>query len=291
VVGVLFVNYRSTQNFDMHYRLIDAFAWQATSAIVNARLLEQNENFWELRRRDSLALALSHVIPGLAHNAGNLLESMTLNYLDFAGDVNDVPGDMVPKRLCKKFIRDLKRLLRALGSDFKRLKEYRAFDKFKEERCDVSNLIDNALRMLKKPLEDVEIKWPRRPPLPPIFCDKSQIQHIFLNLFLNSIKAMEKTRRKEISICTSFDRKKSYVKIDVTDNGRGIPPAARGKIFEPAFSTSKAEGGSGYGLSVSRYIARNHHGSIDFVQPSNNQGATFSIILPVRRRKNDHTRN
>lgn len=284
VVGVMFVNYRTKQSFEEHKRLIEAFASQATSAIVNAKLLEQNKLFWELKRRDSLAVALSHVLPGLAHNSGNLLEIITLDYLNFASDVENAPGDTVSKKLCLKFISDTQRLLRALRSDFNQLKGYRKLDEFDEERCSLRTLIDGALRILKKRLEGVNIIWPNKR-TPAISCDKSQIQHMLLNLFLNSIKAMEHSKRKELRIDTSFEAHKRRVRIDITDSGCGIPLEQRARLFEPAFSTKKAEGGTGYGLSTSRYIARNHGGTIEFVQPKSSEGATFSITLPVRKGK------
>lgn len=286
VVGVMFVNYRTRQSFAEHTRLIEAFASQATSAIVNAKLLEQNKRFWELRRRDSLALALSHVIPGLAHNSGNLLDSMTFEYLNFAESVEAAPGETVSKALCRGFLNDQQRLLKMLGADFRRL-AYRKLDEFNEERCDVRDLIEGALRILRRRLEGVNVVW-RKKKLPRILCDESQIQHMLLNLFLNSIAAMEGKERKELRIETAFDAQRQQVKIDITDNGRGVPPERRAELFEPAFSTRQSEGGSGYGLSTSRYIARNHDGSIEYVQPKDKVGATFSILLPVKRvRKND----
>ncbi len=280
VVGVMFVNYRARQSFEEHKRLIEAFASQATSAIVNAKLLEQNKLFWELRRSDSLALALSHVIPGLAHNSGNLLESLTLGHLNFTSNVEEEAGDTVSKELCRRFIRDQQRVLRSLRADFNRLKDYRKLDEFKKERCNLKEPIDGALRILSKKLEGVNVVWPARR-LPQILCDKSQIQHMLLNLFLNSITAMAHKRHKELRIDTSFDARRGRVRIDITDNGCGIPPEQRDRIFEPSFSTRKSEGGSGYGLSTSRYIVRNHGGSIEFLQPKSNEGATFSILLPV----------
>ena len=68
------------------------------------------------------------------------------------------------------------------------------------------------------------------------------------------------------------------VQIDVSDNGIGIPPEKKNKIFTPYFTTKST--GTGLGLAMVRQIIENHHGTIDF-DSVENEGTTFTIMLPI----------
>ena len=68
------------------------------------------------------------------------------------------------------------------------------------------------------------------------------------------------------------------VSLAVQDNGPGIPPADRDRLFEPFFTSRRAAGGTGLGLSIARSLAAAHHGAVDLV-PSE-RGACFVLRLP-----------
>jgi two-component system nitrogen regulation sensor histidine kinase NtrY len=68
------------------------------------------------------------------------------------------------------------------------------------------------------------------------------------------------------------------VRLEVADNGPGIPPEARGRLFEPYFSTKEA--GMGLGLAIVRSIVTDHRGYIRVVD-NEPQGTRFVIELPL----------
>jgi signal transduction histidine kinase len=84
-------------------------------------------------------------------------------------------------------------------------------------------------------------------------------------------------RRGVIDIETRHDVKNSLVRVVVADNGPGIPPAEREKLFLPYYSTKQR--GSGLGLAIVRRIVAEHGGSID-VADNSPQGTRFAIELP-----------
>lgn len=102
------------------------------------------------------------------------------------------------------------------------------------------------------------------------------------NLIKNSVAACstgENPGRVEI-VCEFPDESRSLVEIQVSDNGRGIPPKEQGKVFKPGFTTRK--GGWGLGLPLSKRIVEEYHqGRIQLLSSVQGKGTTFSVVLPV----------
>jgi signal transduction histidine kinase len=115
--------------------------------------------------------------------------------------------------------------------------------------------------------------------LPLVQIDREQIKQVFLNILLNSIEAT--SERGEITVKTrSFEKPggESYIQIEFTDTGRGIPAEHLEDIFTPFFTTK--DKGSGLGLSISHQIVQDHKGYID-VESELNRGTSFFINLPL----------
>jgi signal transduction histidine kinase len=174
---------------------------------------------------------------------------------------------------------DLKEPWDQIVADFVRLEEYRKFDDFKEESCQVEELVENSLLLLRIRSENQKILIKRNyTTTPPVLGDKLQIQHMLLNFLINSLDAMG--RRGTLSVGTEvIDR---YVRIRITDSGTGIPLELRSEVFKPFYTTKKH--GTGLGLPISRYIARKHGGRIEFSSKTGKE-STFYIYLPVKRKK------
>jgi signal transduction histidine kinase len=85
-------------------------------------------------------------------------------------------------------------------------------------------------------------------------------------------------RQGAIDLETEHDAAHSVVRIVIADNGPGIPPAEREKLFLPYYSTKQR--GSGLGLAIVRRIVAEHGGSID-VTDNTPRGTRFAIELPV----------
>jgi two-component system nitrogen regulation sensor histidine kinase NtrY len=96
-----------------------------------------------------------------------------------------------------------------------------------------------------------------------------------LNLVDNAIEAMD--RRGAIDIETEYDPSGDTVRIVVADEGPGIAPLDRDKLFLPYYSTKRR--GSGLGLAIVRRIVAEHGGSIT-VSDNTPRGARFTIELP-----------
>jgi signal transduction histidine kinase len=81
-----------------------------------------------------------------------------------------------------------------------------------------------------------------------------------------------------VVITTAHERQHGVVRLTVTDNGPGVPPADREKLFMPYYSTKGR--GSGLGLAIVRRIVAEHGGGID-VGDATPKGTVFTVELPA----------
>jgi signal transduction histidine kinase len=107
--------------------------------------------------------------------------------------------------------------------------------------------------------------------------DPGQINQLLLNLAQNALAATEETGRKPV-LELAAARHGSIVALSVKDNGAGIPPEARERVFEIFYSTRK--GGTGLGLAIVDRIARGHGGRVK-VESEPGSGTTVTVELPA----------
>ena len=116
---------------------------------------------------------------------------------------------------------------------------------------------------------------------PEIKCESNKIQQVFLNILINGAHAMaEVPTLKKPEFTISINYKKNLLKIEICDNGPGIPSNIKSRIFEPFFSTKEIGRGTGLGLSVSYFIITDQHKGTLEVRSKEGKGTTFIICIP-----------
>jgi CheY-like chemotaxis protein len=113
--------------------------------------------------------------------------------------------------------------------------------------------------------------------------DRAQMQQVLLNLTLNAIQAMRATGRAgRLTISAAVDRSASppTASLRIADDGPGVAPEHRDRLFVPFFTTKEPGAGTGLGLAVSFGIVAAHGGRLTY-QPGDPEGATFLIELPL----------
>jgi len=113
--------------------------------------------------------------------------------------------------------------------------------------------------------------------LPVLNLDRDQMKRVMINLVKNSLTSIED--EGEIKIQTSYDPTLQMVRLEVSDDGCGIPDEDKKRLFEPYFSTRKS--GTGLGLTIVNAIISDHNGYIR-VRDNKPKGTTFLIELPVQ---------
>jgi len=148
----------------------------------------------------------------------------------------------------------------------------------------IKDIVNEIIPFLIKEIADKGIRFIEvyHPQLPKIQVDKNQMHQVFLNLFLNAIQAMPSGGELRIQATPLVSTGpegivQRFIRILISDTGKGIPANLINKVFDPFFTTKPK--GIGLGLSIAYQIIKKHEGTIQ-VQSEWERGATFDIRLP-----------
>lgn len=140
----------------------------------------------------------------------------------------------------------------------------------------LNNLVRETLTLYQEAHRQVTYQFIPDEQLPLIRIDRDQIKRVLINLLENAVAAMD--GKGAIIIATRFDPELKMVSCSVADDGPGIPPEDKARLFEPYFSTKK--GGTGLGLAIVTSIVSDHNGFVR-VRDNKPRGACFVIELPA----------
>lgn len=156
---------------------------------------------------------------------------------------------------------------------------------FNYEEVDLKKLIKAAsqsLQILAKQ-KKIHLVYKRSAKRVKVFGDEAKLEKLLLNIIRNAIKYTEEKGKIKIWI----DIGNKFVKINVQDNGIGIPkedlPYIFGRFYRVDKARSREEGGTGLGLSICRWIAEAHGGYIS-VESKQEEGSIFTVHLPCQKK-------
>jgi PAS domain S-box-containing protein len=160
-------------------------------------------------------------------------------------------------------------------------------------RLNLNDLAESVARLSRRLLgPEVVLEIQPAAGLMAVMADATQLEQLLLNLILNARDALPdgghivvRTANRQLpdgapeSVRANL-QKGPYVLLQVIDNGIGMDRATQARIFEPFFTTKEPGRGTGLGLATVYGIVRQMGGAITVVS-ERNQGATFSVYLPV----------
>jgi len=146
------------------------------------------------------------------------------------------------------------------------------------EDVDVNSTLKQTIDLLNNHAitNNIKITTALSDDLPIIASDQSQLQQVFLNLMTNAIDAIGSEGLIEVT-SRQVD---SFINVDITDNGAGIPEDKQKKVFDPFFTTKETGEGTGLGLWVSYDIIAKMGGSIR-IKSEVGKGTTFTVAVPA----------
>ena len=230
----------------------------------------------EILRMDRL-ISLGKLASGIAHELRNPLAGIKTTAQALG---EELAKDDFRREYLNRITKEIDRLNELLKTFFSFAKP----QKLNLIYCHIKDIINEIIPFLIKEIADKGIRFVDNyhPELPKIKADKNQLHQVFLNLFLNAIQAMPNGGELRIDVTPMISNpldglKQNYLKIVVSDTGKGIPPHIVHKIFDPFFTTKPK--GIGLGLSIAYQIIKKHGGTVK-VDSKWETGTSFVINLP-----------
>ncbi len=148
---------------------------------------------------------------------------------------------------------------------------------------DINESLSQALSLVSYQLQTANIRVAKQlaPDLPPAQASAEHLKTVWINLLINARDALhERADERQLEIITRAGESGEPLQVFVRDNGPGMTPAEKERIFEPFYTTKQPGKGTGLGLSTCHQIIQQHGGEIEVVS-SPGQGTTFIVRLPV----------
>jgi two-component system NtrC family sensor kinase len=263
-----------------HLAQLNEALWD-NQAQLEARIQERTRQLQEaqahLLHQEKMA-AFGLLAAGIAHEVGNPLTSISSLV------------QMLQRRDCDAYARDKLALvsgeLQRIQTILRELINFSRPTSTERSRVAVREVVEEALNIAKyyKGARRRTIDVTAPADLPALAGARDQFVQAVLNLVLNAVDATAKGGRIDIRAHAQGDE----VVITVRDDGHGIAADAAGKLFQPYFTTKKH--GTGLGLFVTRKLAADHGGSVEF-ESEPGQGTEFRLRLPVRNTANGEERH
>lgn len=214
--------------------------------------------------------ALGRLTSGVAHEVKNPLNAMVLQ-LEILKSKLTGQDENVGQHL-EILSSEIKRLDRVVKTflDFTRPFKLRPIP------TDVESLVREVFLLAEPEAQknNVQLIFEQQGALPPVNVDRDLMKQALLNLVLNGCQAMPKGGQLKVRPQTDG----RYLNLELSDQGVGIPPDDRQKIFSLFYTTKP--GGSGIGLAMAFRVVQLHNGFIDFSSVVD-QGTTFRVSIPT----------
>ncbi len=235
--------------------------------LTEQKLLEE-----EVRRNDRLRV-LGQLSAGVAHEIRNPLTGIATSAEVRGGKIKSDPDKF-------KYVRAILDEIHRLDEIIRNLLNFARPAKPQIKKCSLAALSKRVTGLLSDEARKKGISLEVYDGLKYDVCnaDENQLTQVLLNVVLNSIQACEKGDSVKIELVGGDPAlRSSFARIDVVDDGPGVPREIRSSLFEP-FVTTKTNG-TGLGLAISQQIIEEHRGEIgcEFLD----KGTRFTIRLPI----------
>ncbi len=283
---------------------------QRTRSLSDA-LSQLRENQQQLVQADKMA-ALGVLVSGVAHEINNpnglilvnvpILKKLNAEAMRVLDEVYREKGDFPLGGSSYSRIRDkLPRIVEVVEESAQRIRrivdDLRDFSRVApasdHQSFDLGEVAQKAIRLVGSSIHKATARCDTHfaPGLPPVWGNPSRMEQVVVNVLLNACQALpapedgdprgpRDPRERGITVSTAAAPDGKAVVLTVTDEGVGIAPQDIPRLTDPFFTTKRASGGTGLGLSVSAGIVQEHGGSLDFTSEPG-RGTTVRLVLPV----------
>lgn len=267
IVKLLSLNIRlykkSLNNKDQLKRIEDEFKNSKTKLIQSNKLA-----------------SLGEIAAGIAHEINQPLQVICIHADMCLDNLHNGHFHLVEKSIKAMVTQTdrIEKIVKQVGS-FGRDSE---LDNYRSEQPNVIfnnviSIIDNQYKH-----DNVQLRQVITPLLPSIFCNKTQIEQVLINLLINARDSVENSEKKVVFFKAHAQNQHLYIQI--SDSGIGIDPSKINDIFTPFYTTKPLGKGTGLGLSISYSIIHQHKGEIK-VSSEIGHGSIFTVSIPFESTK------
>ena len=258
-------HHMSPADFD---RILEIVVFNAVAAVLGSISDREKARERVLHESESLA-AMGSAISAIAHDMRNPLIAIG----GFARLLEEKAGIDADSRRKLRFMIQRTDMLEFMVNDM--LDFSRPLD-LRLTKEDINQVVRDSVTILENKAKEkrVNVKLELSQELPLVIFDCVRMEQVFLNLVSNAIEASPEGETIVVRTRLEGDE----VLFEVVDRGPGILPEHSGKIFTPFFTTKKH--GTGLGLAIVLKIVEAHGGEVK-VRETSEQGATFSVSLPL----------
>jgi PAS domain S-box-containing protein len=281
-----------TTRFTKDGEIIDIFvsaaliigpAGKPSGMVVSSTDITQKKKMESILLHAQKMEAIGALAGGIAHDFNNLLMGIQGN-VSLALSNADVTGAI------RKNLEGIDLLVNRGASLTMQLLGFARGGKYEVKIYDINKILEAEADLFGGTKKEIIVVKELSPDLWKVELYRSQIEQVFMNLFVNAGQAMPEggtlhLRTENIFIDDDFSRsfavtRGRYVKISVTDTGSGMDEETKKRIFEPFFTTKAPGQGTGLGLASAYGIIKNHGGFIT-VESEPGKGASFYLHLPA----------
>ncbi len=258
-------------------KLIGIFRDSTEKVKIEAKLKKSEDKYRNAYDRELIYKDL------FVHDFNNILQNikssadLTSLYLDTPLKVQTIKelNDIVSEQVFRgsKLIKNVRKLSQLEES------------KIQTSPFELNQLLSEVMDYIKQTFQNKVIKFEKTTPAPEIFVYANELlSDVFENIFINAVKYCDNlTCEILVNISKYVEKNKRYIKVEVIDNGVGIPDEVKNIIFLVGFSKEKRTKGMGFGLSVVKKIIERFNGRISVenrVKDDYSKGSKFILLLP-----------
>jgi len=253
-----------------HLFLASAMAHQAALAV------EETRYYQAMVQAERLA-AVGQTIAALSHHIKNILQGLRSGSEILKMGLQDMDAALLQQ--------GWKNIEKNQAKIYDLVMDMLSYSKEREpniESTDLNAVARDVIELLAPRAKELGIQLVSAldETLPKCPADPEGIHRALLNIVGNALDAVEGAQGPRVQVATMQEEDGPWLRVEVRDNGGGIPPEKINDIFRPFVSTKGARG-TGLGLAVSRKILREHGGDI-LVRSQPGQGSLFILRLPLR---------
>lgn len=230
------------------------------------------EDVTELDRMQRMA-AWREVARRIAHEIKNPLTPIKLS-------AQRLDRKFGPRVEDSSFSESISLIVRQVEHMQQMVQEFSAFAKLPELALEYNELLpvlQEAVELFKHSHPHIQWSLHADNSLPGFRFDRSALKQVLINLLSNACEVLKEEFEPRVEISAGYDSERSSVWIAVEDNGPGLDPEERDRLFEPYFSRKRAH--AGLGLSIVQSIVEDHQGTIK-AERSSEGGMVFKMEIP-----------